>query len=302
MDIHELTYFKKVAELQHMTRAAQELRVAQPALSRTISGLEQELGIKLFERKGKSIALNQYGTILLRHTQRILQEMAEIERDLSEAKGEATRTVTITLYAASKLLPRLVMEFKKNYPTIILHIVQQGLDTEQKEPDLSLFSSIQPCSGPNEVTLIQEEILLALPESNPLSRCSSLNLRQVAGEEFICLQKGKSLRTITDWYCKMAGFEPNVILECDSPETVRELIRAGIGISFIPSVTWSGMETEHISLLPLSFPPCRRYINLSWRSQGALSPAAILFRDFVQRYFENLTGKGVEESRENTED
>ena len=110
------------------------------------------------------------------------------------------------------------------------------------------------------------------------------------------------MRTITDWYCKMAGFEPNVILECDSPETVRELIRAGIGISFIPSVTWSGMETEHISLLPLSFPPCRRYINLSWRSQGALSPAAILFRDFVQRYFENLTGKGVEESRENTED
>lgn len=144
MDIHELTYFKKVAELQHMTRAAQELRVAQPALSRTISGLEQELGVKLFERKGKSIALNQYGTILLRHTQRILQEMAEIERDLSEAKGEATRTVTITLYAASKLLPRLVMEFKKNYPTIILHIVQQGLDTEQKEPDLSLFSSIHP--------------------------------------------------------------------------------------------------------------------------------------------------------------
>ena len=211
MDIHALTYFKKVAELQHMTRAAQELRVAQPALSRTISGLEQELGVKLFERKGKSIALNQYGTILLRHTQRILQEMSEIERDLSEAKGEATRTVTITLYAASKLLPRLVMEFKKNYPTIILHIVQQGLDTEQKEPDLSLFSSIQPCSGPNEVTLIQEEILLALPESNPLSRCSSLNLRQVAGEEFICLQKGKSLRTITDWYCKMAGFEPNVI-------------------------------------------------------------------------------------------
>lgn len=87
MDIHELTYFKKVAELQHMTRAAQELRVAQPALSRTISGLEQELGVKLFERKGKSIALNQYGTILLRHTQRIIQEMAEIERDLSEAKG-----------------------------------------------------------------------------------------------------------------------------------------------------------------------------------------------------------------------
>ena len=136
MDIHELTYFKKVAELQHMTRAAQELRVAQPALSRTISGLEQELGVKLFERKGKSIALNQYGTILLQHTQRILQEMAEIERDLSEAKGEATRTVTITLYAASKLLPRLVME-------AVARAVKKscGLDLEQRPPNDLFFNN-----------------------------------------------------------------------------------------------------------------------------------------------------------------
>ncbi|WP_303620363.1 LysR family transcriptional regulator substrate-binding protein, partial [Hungatella hathewayi] len=82
-----------------------------------------------------------------------------------------------------------------------------------------------------------------------------------------------------------AGFEPSVVLESDSPETVRELIRAGIGISFIPSITWQGMDTKNIALVPISFPQCRRYINLSWRSQGYLSPAAILFRDFVQDYF-----------------
>ena len=154
------------------------------------------------------------------------------------------------------------------------------------------------------ITACEPEVhaFLTVTRDEALAAADRIDARRAAGEEFICLQRGKSLRTITDWYCKMAGFEPNVILECDSPETVRELIRAGIGISFIPSVTWSGMETEHISLLPLSFPPCRRYINLSWRSQGALSPAAILFRDFVQRYFEHLTGKEVEESRENIED
>ena len=289
MDLHALSYFQKVAELQHITRAATELRVAQPSLSRTIGNLEKELDAKLFDRVGKNIELNQYGRIALRHTNRIFEEIEAMRREISEARGEANRTVTITLFAASKLLPELVMEFKRNYPTIILHIVQQGLgDGEGEKPDLSLFSSIQPCFAPNEVTLIEEEILLALPESNPLAHNDHVDLRQVAAEEFIGLQKGKSLRAITDWYCKMAGFEPNVILECDSPETVRELIRAGIGISFIPSVTWSGMKTENIAVLPISYPQCKRYINLAWRSEGTLSSAAILFRDFVRHYFEKL--------------
>ena len=74
----------------------------------------------------------------------------------------------------------------------------------------------------------------------------------------------------------------------DSPETVRELIRAGIGISFIPILTWQDMEDEHIALVPISTPHCRRYINLSWRESSYLSPAAILFRDYLIKHFAEL--------------
>ena len=291
MDIHSLTYFKKVAELQHITRASEELHVAQPSLSRTISRLEKELGVQLFERSGKNIILNSYGEILLKHTNRILQELKDIDQEIGDAAGERSRTVTLSLYAASKLLPELVMAFKHEYPSIRLQIIQEDLTKNQPDGcDLTLFSSMQPCKQDHSASLIEEEILLALPESNPLSKRENLNLNlsEVAGEEFICLQQGKSLRTITDTFCKIAGFEPSVVLESDSPETVRELIRAGIGISFIPSITWQGMGTENIVLVPISFPQCRRYINLSWRAQGYLSPAAILFRDFVQDYFKTF--------------
>ena len=239
MDIHSLTYFKKVAELQHITRASEELHVAQPSLSRTISRLEKELGVQLFERSGKNIILNSYGEILLKHTNRILQELKDIEQEIGDAAGERSRTVTLSLYAASKLLPELVMAFKHDYPSIRLQIIQEDLTKNQPDGcDLTLFSSMQPCTQDQSASLIEEEILLALPESNPLSKRENLNLSEVAGEEFICLQQGKSLRTITDTFCKIAGFEPSVVLESDSPETVRELIRAGIGISFIPSITW----------------------------------------------------------------
>lgn len=292
MDIHTLTYFKRVAELQHITRAAEELRVAQPSLSRTIAGLEAELGVKLFVRAGKSIRLNRSGEILLQHTNRILRELQEIREDLAAERGEENRTVTISLYAASKLLPQLVTAFKAEYPSIRLQIIQQDLSKSGEEDwDISIFSSMQPHGGENEVVLIEEELLLALPEESPLARRESLDLREVSRMEFICLHKGKSLRTITDMYCQMAGFEPTVILECDSPETVRELICAGMGISFVPSITWRGMDTSSIVLCPLSFPNCKRYINLGWRRDGRLSPAAVLFRDFVRDYFAELGGR-----------
>ncbi len=292
MEIHTLTYFKKVAELQHITRAAEELRVAQPSLSRTIAGLEAELGVRLFQRSGKSIRLNRSGEIVLLHTNRILRELQELREDLAAEQGEERRTVTISLYAASKLLPQLVTAFKAEYPSIRLQIIQQDLSKGEEDWDISIFSSIQPHGGENEVVLIEEELLLALPEESPLARRGSLDLREVARMEFICLHKGKSLRTITDMYCQMAGFEPSVILECDSPETVRELICAGMGISFVPSITWRGMDTSSIVLCPLSFPSCKRYINLGWRRDGRLSPAAVLFRDFVRDYFAGLAAGG----------
>ena len=87
MEITHLRYFKKTAELEHITKAAQELHVAQPSLSRTISMLEDELKVKLFNRKGKSIELNEYGIIVLNHTNRILKELEAIHREIDDARG-----------------------------------------------------------------------------------------------------------------------------------------------------------------------------------------------------------------------
>jgi len=236
MEITHLRYFKKTAELEHITKAAQELHVAQPSLSRTISMLEDELKVKLFNRKGKSIELNEYGIIVLNHTNRILKELEAIHREIDDARENSVMNVTFSMNAASTLIPRLVRGFKEEHSDIRLHILQEDLVEDSGQScDLTLFAGSQPVSGPYCTTLIEEEIRLALPVTNPLAHFDSLTLDQVSKEEFICLQKGKNLRSITDAYCKMAGFDPNVVLESDSPETVRELIRAGIGSSFIPS-------------------------------------------------------------------
>ena len=144
MEITHLRYFKKTAELEHITKAAQELHVAQPSLSRTISMLEDELKVKLFNRKGKSIELNEYGIIVLNHTNRILKELEAIHREIDDARENSVMNVTFSMNAASTLIPRLVRGFKEEHSDIRLHILQEDLVEDSGQScDLTLFAGSQ---------------------------------------------------------------------------------------------------------------------------------------------------------------
>lgn len=291
-----LSYFQKIAELQHMTRAAAALHVAQPSLSRTIKSLEEELDVPLFDHRGRNIVLTKYGEILLAHVNLIMKEMEAAKKELKEAEEAAHKTVKLSLYAASKLVPSFLMEFRKRHPDIRLEILLQGLQTEHhvgyKGCDLTLCSNIHPLDDGHSVTLFKEEIMLAVPDTDPHANMPSVNLSDFSESSFICLHTGQSLRTVTDYYCREAGFMPKVALESDSPETVQEFIRTGLGISFVPQITWGGVGGENVVLVPIASPRCYRYISLTWDKNRELpAPAAELkkfiidhFADFAKSY------------------
>lgn len=125
MDLQSLLYFKKIAELEHFTKAANELHIAQPSLSRTINNLENELGVAVFDRVGKYIKLNTYGKILLERTNRVFKELDGITTDIEESKKDFDTTVIISLSSASKILPEIIMEFNKIYPTTKFKILHE---------------------------------------------------------------------------------------------------------------------------------------------------------------------------------
>lgn len=279
-----LSYFQKAAEKQHLTKVAEELHISQPSLSRTIKTLETDLGAPLFERSGRNIVLTRYGEILLRHTEKIMEELRAAEKEIEDMKGAQQPTVSFSLFAASKLIPGFLMEFRRLHPNIHLEILQQKIDHEKKKGDgvdLSLFSSINPMENDYCTTLMEEEILLAMPDTDPHAGDAAVKLKDFAESGFILLQTGKSLRAITDVYCHAAGFTPRISLESDSPDTVREFIRAGLGISFVPKITWHGVSSSHVKLVPISTPICRRSIILSWRADIEDSPSAVLLRNYM---------------------
>ena len=285
-----LTYFQKTAEMQHLTHAAQALHISQPSLSHTIKMLELELGVPLFRRAGRNIVLTKYGEILLSHTNRIMRELKSAQKELEDAKEAQDMTVTISIFAASMIIPAFLTEFKKEYPQIRFEIIQQRDQADRRHHghvDLYLSSSINPIDNDHSATLLREDIMLAMPDAHPLADKKSVNLEDFEKSDFISLQQGAVLRSITDFYCQMAGFTPHVILESDNPGTVREFIKAGLGVSFAPSITWHGVGGDKVSLVPIASPTCQRYIGLTWEKGHTLSAPA----ESVKQYFiKNFAG------------
>lgn len=150
--------------------------------------------------------------------------------------------------------------------------------------DLYLSSSINPIDTDHSITLLKEDILLAMPDTNPLASHASVNLADFEKADFITLQQGVALRNITDFYCRAAGFTPHVILESDNPGTVREFIKAGLGVSFAPRITWYGVGGDHVALVPIATPGCQRYISLSWDENTLTPPAEELKNYFIKNF------------------
>lgn len=293
MDFTQLKYFMVMAELEHMTKAAEVLHIAQPALSRALKTLEDELGVQLFDRVGKTILLNDSGHILLKHAMNIFKSYDNIALELNEQKNNSQQSVSIMMYACSKLLPELVAGFRERSPDIRLDIMQQKSDVaSDSSVDITIYSSMVPATGDSEMTLMEEELYLALPSADPLSADNEIDLALLADRPFICLHKGKGLREITDEYCRMAGFLPNIIMESDSPEIVRDLIALGGGLAFVPAVSWHGMEnTPAIKLVKISNPRCMRYINMKSDSSRYQTGAAKKLKEYLIEFFHNAANR-----------
>lgn len=136
--------------------------------------------------------------------------------------------------------------------------------------------------------LITEEIFLAVPSGHRLSNRESIYLHEVKDESFISMNTGYGFRHLTDEFCKKAGFIPHIAFEVDEPTVISDLIKQGLGIAFVPSLTLLKNSTLASNKLRIIEPNCERTIGLSWSKKRYLSNTAQQFREFVIDYFSNI--------------
>ncbi|MBP1157216.1 MULTISPECIES: LysR family transcriptional regulator [unclassified Paenibacillus] len=293
MEWQQLEYFQTVARMEHMTRAAQFLSVSQSALSRSISRMEEELGVPLFDRVGRSIKLNRYGELFLKRVHRIMKEheegKLEIQNMLDEEAGEVMLGFLHTL--GSQLIPDLIVTFRANSPNIRFQLNQSNTvfllqQLIQGSIDLCLLSSLDEVNLSVEwKQLWSEELFVFVPAHHPLANRESIVLAEIADEPMISFKKGYGLRNVIDRLCMEAGFTPKIAFEGEEVPTVAGLVAAGLGVALIPDV--SGLTAQKLVKLKVSSPECYRIIGVAWMKDRYLSPPTVRFLQFVMNYFEN---------------
>lgn len=278
-------YFQKVAELEHLTKAAEALHIAQPALSRTIRSMEEELDVSLFTHQGRNIHLTRDGHILLKYANKILGSLDDLRQELQDSRDLQQLTVKLAIMSSSRLIPAFLMKFKEEHPETILEIVPQNSDSANaSKTDLTLFSSLKHVDNDHTITLFRENLVKVFPAGTPYAHLPYVNLHDLSDMDFIMPPKGFLFRNTVEAYCKKAGFTPKVILESDNPDTVGEFIRAGLGIALVPQMTWHNAQIHNVAL-PVGDQECHRDLNISWKTNSKLSLSAVLLREYIVDHF-----------------
>jgi DNA-binding transcriptional LysR family regulator len=281
-----------VAELEHISQAAEQLLISQPSLSKTIRHLENELDADLFDRVGKNIVINENGEIVYKYATRILQSLDDMMTELNENARQKEYSITLCVNAAIEATPKYVIEFKKLHPEIKIIIKQENSDTsEQSNYDFIIDTSKEKLKLPNAITLLEEPCSLAVSRDHRLAHADIITLTDFKRESFLILRDKRPLSLLLNEICEKSGFTPNIGLTCDNWETIYSMVEAGIGVTLIPSITWNISNSSHDLILKDLNPPVFRYINLSWKTDAYLSEPAKIFRRYITHFFTALKEK-----------
>ncbi|MEV0700362.1 LysR substrate-binding domain-containing protein [Saccharopolyspora sp. NPDC050389] len=284
MDLLPLRYFQAVARHEHISRAAAELRVSQPSLSRTIARLENELGVPLFDRQGRHIRLNRFGAAFLRRVDRALGELDDGRQELSDAAGLINGSVAVAAETMFTVASALV-GFRAEYPGVDVRLVQapaEAMLQRLRRGEVDLCLSSQPVDDPalEVAEVLREEVLLAVPAGHRLASRESVGIEELLGEPFISTDRGHWPRELGERLFAAAGRRPTIVCEGNEPGATAFLIGTGLGIGFVPEMA-SRYDVAPIAYLRVDAPDCHRTLSFVWRRDAYLSAAARRFREHV---------------------
>lgn len=284
MELTQLRYFLKVAELQHITRAAEELYIAQPALTQTIHRLENELEVPLFSAKGRNIVLTKYGHYFYEKLKPLLADIYNLPEQLKTMACMENSVIHLNVLAASSLVTRAIIEYQKLDDKIHFQLYQNK-SNELEDIRVTTDFSNHNQNLSDDSFILNEEIYLAVPNTSRFEGKEAITLEEVRDEKFISLSGAKEFRSICDKFCLKNHINPNIIFESDSPIAVMNMIAANIGIGFWPAFTWERVKTENVKLLKIKEPGFSRDVLISYRNNKTDDEKVRCFYEFLVNFF-----------------
>lgn len=296
MEIRQLRSASEVARRLSFTKAADALAVAQPALSQQIAALERELGVRLFERNNRKVALTDAGRAFLVRADRVLADLGAIGEEMSAYAGGRRGRVLVGTYQsfAEYALPKMLARFHAEYPGIEVALREgmaddllAGLRSGQLDVFVGHVSETGYAGNSDfiEEPLYEDELVLAVSGSHRLASRSTVSMNEVRDESFVIFRPGSQMTNRLLGLARDAGFTPRVVFESLDTMTVRSLVAEGLGVALFPR-TLGNMPGPRVSLL--SFTPARVMRRMSLVTRNApRAPSVDLFTRFLRETMED---------------
>ena len=294
MTLTELRYIVAVAREKHFGRAAEACFVAQPTLSVAIKKLEEELGVKLFERGASEVSVTHLGEAIVRQAQIVIEQAAAIKDIAQRGKDPLAGPLklgiiyTIGPYLLPKLVrhaiemcPQMPLMLQENFTVKLLEMLRTG------DLDCAIMAEPFPDSGLASAPLYDEPFMVAVPKSHPLARKKCVSAEELKQETMLLLGTGHCFRDhvleVCPEYARFASDAEGIrkSVEGSSLETIKYMVASGMGITVVPQLSVPAERQTHVTYVRFSPPAPTRRVVLAWRRSFTRYEAIAALRNAV---------------------
>ena len=293
MELRQLEYFVEVAKERSFTRASRRLMVSQPAISKTIRSMEEELGVILFNRSSRQIELTDAGRSIYQKAKDVLANMEQLTDDIDQVAQLKKGTIHIGIppVVGAGFFPQVISGFKDRYPGIEIQLMEVGTKSiEGGIIDGTLDVGVI-CSHPSnsdqfdQHLLISDPILLVMHREHEFACQSAISFRELVKEPLVIYRRDFSLHDRIIHQCEQAGFSPRIVCESSQRDFMTEMVATGLGIAFLPKKVCGNLDPSIFQTLPIEGNPLSLDLSLIWKKDKYVSHAAREWLRFVKESF-----------------
>lgn len=271
MNLRDLSYLVAVADLRSFVQAAEQCCISQPTLSTQIKKLEDTLGVKVFERSNKKVIPTELGEKIVASARRILHEVEHIKELADNAQDPLAGNFRLGAFPtlSTYIFPDLVPMIKHTLPNLRLILIEEKTDQlisqlKQGAIDAALLALPIHEDTLETKTLFDDVFLLAVAPDNPLAQKATIEQADLYHHQMLLLEEGHCLRGQALQICQLNNIEEQQDVRATGLETLRQMVRAGTGITFMPKIAIHEPE-DGICYIPFVKPAPTRTIGLVWR-------------------------------------
>lgn len=289
MNLYHLRYFVTLAQMEHYTKAADVLAITQPSLSYAISSLEEELGVKLFEKTGRNVVLTKYGKAFLTDVKEVLSRLDSSVKDLKLAgKGEGGIDLAFLRTLGSDFVPKIIRMFLNANPEKKIEfnlfcdrgISEDILDgLKERKYDIGFCSKIKNEPLIEFIPVAKQELVVIVPHDHPLASKEQIRLDETLPYPQIIFKKGSGLRHIVDGLFDTIEASPQVAFEIAEDQVAAGFVANGFGICVAPNIPF--LQSMDVKILPLVSPSWQRNFYMAMLKNVYQPPVIEAFKKFV---------------------